>query len=136
METHCFSIFYLLVRDFKPGPCVTKLNVFWKNLTLSRNGILDINIKKILCDRLRPALRSSTYNNILDNIYLFRGELVGCFGLTEPNHGSDPAHMETKVYKILYCSDIQWRGVRVFISPPPKKSSNIKKISFVIVNIR
>jgi hypothetical protein len=22
---------------------------------------------------------------------------VGCFGLTEPNHGSDPAHMETKV---------------------------------------
>jgi len=27
---------------------------------------------------------------------LARGELVGCFGLTEPNHGSDPAHMETK----------------------------------------
>lgn len=25
-----------------------------------------------------------------------RGELVGCFGLTEPNHGSDPAGMETK----------------------------------------
>jgi len=27
---------------------------------------------------------------------LARGELIGCFGLTEPNHGSDPAHMETK----------------------------------------
>jgi len=27
---------------------------------------------------------------------LARGEIVGCFGLTEPNHGSDPAHMETK----------------------------------------
>jgi len=27
---------------------------------------------------------------------LARGELVGCFGLTEPNHGSDPAHMETR----------------------------------------
>ncbi|KAF8548994.1 hypothetical protein OG21DRAFT_1526121 [Imleria badia] len=26
---------------------------------------------------------------------LARGELVGCFGLTEPNHGSDPAGMET-----------------------------------------
>jgi glutaryl-CoA dehydrogenase len=32
------------------------------------------------------------------NMYLpalARGELVGCFGLTEPDHGSDPAGMET-----------------------------------------
>lgn len=28
---------------------------------------------------------------------LAKGELIGCFGLTEPNHGSDPAGMETKV---------------------------------------
>jgi glutaryl-CoA dehydrogenase len=27
---------------------------------------------------------------------LATGELVGCFGLTEPNHGSDPAGMETR----------------------------------------
>ena len=27
---------------------------------------------------------------------LARGEIVGCFGLTEPNHGSDPAGMETR----------------------------------------
>lgn len=27
---------------------------------------------------------------------LAKGEIVGCFGLTEPNHGSDPAGMETK----------------------------------------
>lgn len=25
-----------------------------------------------------------------------RGEILGCFGLTEPNHGSDPGGMETK----------------------------------------
>lgn len=27
------------------------------------------------------------------------GELIGCFGLTEPNHGSDPADMDTRAKK-------------------------------------
>lgn len=27
--------------------------------------------------------------------YAAKGELIGCFGLTEPNHGSDPGGMET-----------------------------------------
>lgn len=27
---------------------------------------------------------------------LARGEILGCFGLTEPNHGSDPGGMETR----------------------------------------
>jgi len=30
---------------------------------------------------------------------LASGELVGCFGLTEPNHGSDPSSMETRAKK-------------------------------------
>jgi glutaryl-CoA dehydrogenase len=30
---------------------------------------------------------------------LAKGNLVGCFGLTEPNHGSDPAGMETTAKK-------------------------------------
>ena len=31
---------------------------------------------------------------------LASGEWVGCFGLTEPNHGSDPASMETKAKQV------------------------------------
>lgn len=31
---------------------------------------------------------------------LARGELIGCFGLTEPNHGSDPNGMETRARKV------------------------------------
>lgn len=31
---------------------------------------------------------------------LATGELVGCFGLTEPNHGSDPGSMETRAHKV------------------------------------
>ena len=30
---------------------------------------------------------------------LAKGELIGCFGLTEPNHGSDPASMQTRAKK-------------------------------------
>jgi len=30
---------------------------------------------------------------------LASGEFVGCFGLTEPNHGSDPSGMETRAKK-------------------------------------
>lgn len=30
---------------------------------------------------------------------LAKGDLVGCFGLTEPNHGSDPSGMETRARK-------------------------------------
>lgn len=38
----------------------------------------------------------------LKDIYIPRlatGELIGCFGLTEPNHGSDPGSMETRAKK-------------------------------------
>jgi len=32
---------------------------------------------------------------------LASGELIGCFGLTEPNHGSDPSGMETRARKTV-----------------------------------
>ena len=34
------------------------------------------------------------------SILTAKGEIVGCFGLTEPNHGSDPGSMETVAKKV------------------------------------
>ncbi len=48
---------------------------------------------------------------------LASGELVGCFGLTEPNHGSDPGRMETRAEKV----DGGWllRGSKMWITNAP-----------------
>ncbi|MEM7797712.1 MAG: acyl-CoA dehydrogenase family protein, partial [Chloroflexota bacterium] len=45
---------------------------------------------------------------------LASGEWVGCFGLTEPNHGSDPGSMETRATKM----DGGWRlhGSKMWIT--------------------
>lgn len=34
------------------------------------------------------------------DVLIAKGKIVGCFGLTEPNHGSDPAGMETTAKKV------------------------------------
>ena len=41
-------------------------------------------------------------------LFISRGELIGCFGLTEPNHGSDPAHMETRVFFLKISIKVQF----------------------------
>lgn len=48
---------------------------------------------------------------------LASGEWVGCFGLTEPNHGSDPAGMETRATK----TDGGWilHGSKMWITNSP-----------------
>jgi len=45
---------------------------------------------------------------------LASGDLVGCFGLTEPNHGSDPGSMETRATKV----DGGWKlhGTKMWIT--------------------
>ncbi|CAO1637302.1 unnamed protein product [Sympodiomycopsis kandeliae] len=47
-----------------------------------------------------------------------KGELVGCFGLTEPNHGSDPAGMET-VAEDVGDGEIALNGSKTWISSSP-----------------
>ncbi|KAK0533654.1 hypothetical protein OC834_001925 [Tilletia horrida] len=47
-----------------------------------------------------------------------KGELVGCFGLTEPNHGSDPSSMET-VAKDVGNGEWVLNGSKTWISSSP-----------------
>ena len=46
-----------------------------------------------------------------------KGERVGCFGLTEPNHGSDPAGMQTRAEKTA--SGFQLRGEKTWATNSP-----------------
>jgi len=47
-----------------------------------------------------------------------KGKLIGCFGLTEPNHGSDPSSMETHARKTqggyILNGHKKWIGLAVF----------------------
>jgi glutaryl-CoA dehydrogenase len=48
---------------------------------------------------------------------LARGEWIGCFGLTEPNHGSDPASMVTRAKKVP--GGYSLTGTKMWISNSP-----------------
>jgi glutaryl-CoA dehydrogenase len=47
-----------------------------------------------------------------------KGKMVGCFGLTEPNHGSDPAGMETTA-EDTGDGEIILNGSKTWISSSP-----------------
>jgi glutaryl-CoA dehydrogenase len=48
---------------------------------------------------------------------LATGEYIGCFGLTEPNHGSDPASMDTRAKKVP--GGYELTGNKMWISNSP-----------------
>jgi glutaryl-CoA dehydrogenase len=48
---------------------------------------------------------------------LAKGEIVGCFGLTEPDHGSDPASMATRAEKVG--GGYRLTGAKMWISNAP-----------------
>ncbi|MCA3130623.1 MAG: acyl-CoA dehydrogenase, partial [Rhodocyclaceae bacterium] len=48
---------------------------------------------------------------------LAKGELVGCFGLTEPNHGSDPGSMITRATKVD--GGFLLKGAKMWITNAP-----------------
>jgi glutaryl-CoA dehydrogenase len=48
---------------------------------------------------------------------LARGEIVGCFGLTEPDHGSDPGSMVTRAEKVA--GGYRLNGTKMWITNAP-----------------
>src|SRR5215470_8988531 len=48
---------------------------------------------------------------------LAKGEIVGCFGLTEPDHGSDPGSMVTRAEKVA--GGYKLNGAKMWISNAP-----------------
>ncbi|XP_033927917.1 glutaryl-CoA dehydrogenase, mitochondrial isoform X1 [Melopsittacus undulatus] len=50
---------------------------------------------------------------------LARGELLGCFGLTEPNHGSDPGRMETRARYNPSARTYTLHGAKTWITNSP-----------------
>ncbi|WP_298722875.1 acyl-CoA dehydrogenase [uncultured Ferrovibrio sp.] len=48
---------------------------------------------------------------------LARGEWIGCFGLTEPDHGSDPGSMKTRAKKVQ--GGYELTGAKMWISNSP-----------------
>ena len=54
---------------------------------------------------------------------LASGNLVGCFGLTEPNHGSDPAGMETTSTYDAATNEYVLNGSKNWITNSPSKYS-------------
>uniref|UniRef100_A0A4W4GS90 Glutaryl-CoA dehydrogenase, mitochondrial n=1 Tax=Electrophorus electricus TaxID=8005 RepID=A0A4W4GS90_ELEEL len=50
---------------------------------------------------------------------LARGEILGCFGLTEPNHGSDPGSMETRAKYNPSCRTFTLTGSKTWITNSP-----------------
>ena len=48
---------------------------------------------------------------------LASGEIIGCFGLTEPNHGSDPGSMDTRALAVD--GGFRLRGAKTWISNSP-----------------
>jgi glutaryl-CoA dehydrogenase len=48
---------------------------------------------------------------------LATGEWIGCFGLTEPDHGSDPGSMATRAYKVA--GGYKLSGSKMWITNSP-----------------
>ncbi|XP_032321399.1 glutaryl-CoA dehydrogenase, mitochondrial isoform X2 [Camelus ferus] len=56
---------------------------------------------------------------VLGSTIKAKGELLGCFGLTEPNHGSDPGSMETRARHNPSSRSYTLNGTKTWITNSP-----------------
>eukprot|EP00064_Thunnus_orientalis_P007958 superscaffoldBa00000916_g7980 len=66
---------------------------------------------------LGPTIKEAQKEKYLPR--LARGEILGCFGLTEPNHGSDPSSMETKAKYNPSSGTFSISGAKTWITNSP-----------------
>ncbi|KTF95959.1 hypothetical protein cypCar_00029301, partial [Cyprinus carpio] len=88
---------FLKLCDYAESYSKDKTFIKWKSELSDDWSDIDKTCPEDLIGLLR------TYRNKLSHVWTFdeqmfdpRGELLGCFGLTEPNHSSDPGSMETR----------------------------------------
>ncbi|MEC7063947.1 MAG: acyl-CoA dehydrogenase family protein [Bacteroidota bacterium] len=68
-------------------------------------------VMKLIYDYGKEGVKSKYLNR------LAKGELIGCFGMTEPSHGSDPSSMQTKFKKVKNTYVIN--GTKLWIGQAP-----------------
>ena len=68
-------------------------------------------VMKLIYDYGKDEVKSKYLNRLAN------GELIGCFGMTEPSHGSDPSSMQTKFKKVKNTYVIN--GTKLWIGQAP-----------------
>ena len=68
-------------------------------------------VMKLIYDYGKERVKSKYLNQLAN------GELIGCFGMTEPSHGSDPSSMQTKFKKVKNTYVIN--GTKLWIGQAP-----------------
>ena len=68
-------------------------------------------VMKLIYDYGKEGVKSKYLNRLAN------GEFIGCFGMTEPSHGSDPSSMQTKFKKVKNTYVIN--GTKLWIGQAP-----------------
>lgn len=96
----------VLIRDTFRGYCQERLMP--RVLMANRNAVFH-----------REMVAEMGELGVLGPTIKAKGELLGCFGLTEPNHGSDPSGMETRACHNPAGKSYTLNGTKSWISNSP-----------------